>query len=59
VAVITSALHEITERGLTLMQDKQPELQERLQEAHDLFSTIEQEFPTLLKDLEKKRNQQD
>ena len=54
---LMSALHEIAERGLNLMQEKPPELQERLQEAHDLFSFIEQEFPALLKDLEKKRSQ--
>ena len=53
---LMSALHEITERGLTLMQEKPAQLQERLQEAHDLFSYIEQEFPTLLNALEKKRN---
>ena len=55
---LMSALHEIAERGLNLMQEKPPELQERLQEAHDLFSFIEQEFPALLKALEKKRSQQ-
>lgn len=54
---LMSALHEIAERGLSLLQDKSPELQERLQEAHDLFSFIEQEFPTLLNALEKKRSQ--
>lgn len=55
---LMSALHEITERGLFLMQEKPPELQQRLQEAHDLFSFIEDEFPTLLKALEMKRSQQ-
>jgi len=55
---LMSALHEITERGLILMQEKPPELQQRLQEAHDLFSFIEDEFPTLLKALEMKRSQQ-
>jgi DNA-binding transcriptional regulator GbsR (MarR family) len=54
---LMSALHEITERGLNLMQEQPPDLQERLQEAHDLFSFIEQEFPALLKALEKKRSQ--
>ena len=54
---LMSALHEIAERGLELLQDKEPELQERLQEAHDLFSFIEQEFPALLTALEKKRFQ--
>jgi DNA-binding transcriptional regulator GbsR (MarR family) len=52
---LISALHEIAERGLALMENKSPELQERLQEAHDLFSFIEQEFPALLSKLEEKR----
>jgi DNA-binding transcriptional regulator GbsR (MarR family) len=41
-------LHQITERGLELMQAKSPELQERLQEAHDLFSSLEAEYPIWL-----------
>jgi len=52
---LMSALHQIAERGLTFMEGKPPELKERLQEAHDMFSFIEQEFPTLLKVLESKR----
>ena len=54
---LMSALHQITERGMALMTDHPPALRERLQEAHDLFSFIEQEFPTLLNTLEKQRNQ--
>jgi len=54
---LMSALHQITERGMVLMTDHPPALRERLQEAHDLFSFIEQEFPTLLNTLEKQRNQ--
>ncbi len=50
-----SALHEITERGLALMEGKPAGLKERLMEAHDLFSLMEQEFPALLKTLEQKR----
>jgi hypothetical protein len=50
-----SALHQITERGLSLMEGKSPDLKKRLQEAHDLFSFIEEEFPALLKVLEEKR----
>jgi hypothetical protein len=50
-----SALHEIAERGMTLMKGKTPALRERLLEAHDLFSTVEQEFPALLNSLEAKR----
>ena len=52
---LMSALHQITERGLSLMNDKSPDLKVRLEEAHDLFSFIEQEFPALLKALEEKR----
>jgi hypothetical protein len=50
-----AALHQITERGMALMEaeGKPPQLRQRLQEAHDLFSFIEQEFPTLLASLEK------
>jgi DNA-binding transcriptional regulator GbsR (MarR family) len=55
---LMSALHQITERGLSLIEGKSPELKERLQEAHDLFSFIEQEFPALLKALEAKRGDQ-
>ncbi|HJW89287.1 MAG: hypothetical protein A2Z16_12910 [Chloroflexi bacterium RBG_16_54_18] len=54
---LMSALHQITERGLALMEDQPSQLKERLQEAHDLFSFIEQEFPALLKRLETERNQ--
>jgi DNA-binding transcriptional regulator GbsR (MarR family) len=52
---LMAALHEIAERGLVLMKGKSPALRERLQEAHDLFSTVEQEFPALLDTLEVKR----
>jgi DNA-binding transcriptional regulator GbsR (MarR family) len=54
---LMAGLHQIAERGLALMADQPPQLQERLQEAHDLFSFIEQEFPALLNRLEKERNQ--
>jgi len=52
---LMSALHQITERGFSLINKKSPEMKERLQEAHDLFSFIEQEFPALLNTLEKRR----
>jgi DNA-binding transcriptional regulator GbsR (MarR family) len=52
---LMAALHQIAERGIALMQDKPPALKERLQEAHDLFSFVEQEFPALLEALEKQR----
>jgi hypothetical protein len=49
---LMSELHKITERGLALMENKPPELKERLLEAHDLFSYLEEHFPSLLKALE-------
>jgi len=45
---LMSGLHQITERGMQLMASKPIPLRERLQEAHDLFSNIEQEFPPIL-----------
>lgn len=53
---LISALHEIAERGLLIVAEKPPELRARLQEAHDLFSFIEQEFPALLDRLEKRHD---
>jgi hypothetical protein len=52
---LMAALHQITERGMALMEaeGKPAQLRQRLQEAHDLFSYIEQEFPALLEPLEK------
>jgi DNA-binding transcriptional regulator GbsR (MarR family) len=52
---LMAALHQITERGLGLLADKPAELRQRLQEAHDLFSFIEQKFPALLETLENGR----
>jgi DNA-binding transcriptional regulator GbsR (MarR family) len=51
---LMSGLHQITERGMALMTDKPAPLKERLQEAHDLFSYIEQEFPSILEKIAKK-----
>ncbi len=45
---LMAGLHRITERGLALMADKPEPLKERLLEAHDLFSSIEHEFPSIL-----------
>jgi DNA-binding transcriptional regulator GbsR (MarR family) len=50
-------LHKITERGLGLLDEKSEEMRERLLEAHDLFSMIEERFPTLLEHLEQERQQ--
>ena len=43
-----ASLHEIAEHGLELLEDRDPALRERLQEAHDMFSLIEEELPALL-----------
>lgn len=43
-----SALHRVAEQGLALLQDQEPALKARLQEGHDLFSHIEDNFPALL-----------
>jgi DNA-binding transcriptional regulator GbsR (MarR family) len=48
-------LHKITERGLVLMDGRPEEMKERLLEAHDLFSMLEDGFPTLERYLEKER----
>jgi DNA-binding transcriptional regulator GbsR (MarR family) len=52
---LMKALHQITERGLKLMEGKSPELTARLEEAHDLFSLMEERFPALLETLENER----
>lgn len=54
---LMSALHAITERGMTLLTEKPSDMQERLLEAHDLFSTLEEKFPAILEQLEQDRNQ--
>ena len=51
---LMSGLHQITERGLALLVDKPEPLKERLQEAHDLFSNIEIEFPSILQKITKR-----
>jgi DNA-binding transcriptional regulator GbsR (MarR family) len=54
---LMAELHQITERGIILMDGKPPELRERLLEAHDLFSLMEERFPDLLKTLEQERSE--
>jgi DNA-binding transcriptional regulator GbsR (MarR family) len=49
-----ASLHQLAERGLGLLQDRDPALSERLQEAHDMFSLIEKELPGLLERIEAK-----
>jgi DNA-binding transcriptional regulator GbsR (MarR family) len=47
-----ASLHQIAEEGLELLQDRDPALRDRLQEAHDMFSLIEEELPALLERVE-------
>jgi hypothetical protein len=42
-------------RGLGLLQGRDPALRDRLQEAHDMFSLIEEALPVLLKHIEEQR----
>lgn len=50
---LMAELHQIAERGLELLQNEAPALKERLQEAHDMFSLIETEFPLMLERFER------
>ncbi len=43
-----ASLHQIAERGLELLGGRAAAARERLQEAHDMFSLIEEELPALL-----------
>ena len=51
--LLMSELHQITERGLEMLRDRDPELRERLQEAHDMFSLFEEHYPELLDHFER------
>lgn len=48
-----SALRKMTERGLELMEGQDSDLNRRLQEARDLFSYMEREYPLLIERWEK------
>ena len=52
---LMASLHQIAEQGLMLLEDQPPALRERLQEAHDMFSQIEEELPALLRRIENER----
>jgi DNA-binding transcriptional regulator GbsR (MarR family) len=52
---LMASLHHIAERGLELLKDESPAMRARLQEAHDMFSQIEQELPVLLERIETER----
>jgi len=45
---LMASLHQIAERGLELVEGEDPAIRAHLQEAHDMFSLIEQELPALL-----------
>jgi len=48
-------LHQLAERGLELLADKSPQRRVWLEEMHDVYAFLKQEFPTLLKRWEQKR----
>jgi DNA-binding transcriptional regulator GbsR (MarR family) len=50
-----SALRKMAERGLELMEGQDSELKLRLQEARDLFSHMEREYPLLIERWEKEQ----
>ena len=52
-----ASLHQIAERGLELLKDEDPALRERLQEAHDMFSLIEDQLPTILDRIDEQRKE--
>ena len=55
---LMAELHHIAERGLDMLRDRSPALQERLQEAHDMFSMVETHYPALLDRFEEERSSQ-
>ena len=50
-----SSLHQTTEQGLALLKDEDSILRTRSQEAHDMFSLIEEALPSLLKRIDAQR----
>ena len=52
---LMASLHQIAEQGLELLKNEPAALREHLQEAHDMFSLIEEELPALLKHIEEER----
>ena len=52
---IMAALHDITDRGLALLDGKTAKLRLRLEEAHDIFEFVEKEFPDWLDRMAAKR----
>jgi hypothetical protein len=52
---IMAALHDITDRGLGILEGKPASLRTRLEEAHDVFEFVEKEFPDWLARMATKR----
>ena len=52
---LMASLHQIAEQGLELLKEEPLAQRERLQEAHDMFSQIEEELPALLRRIENER----
>jgi DNA-binding transcriptional regulator GbsR (MarR family) len=48
-------LHQLSERGLELLEAEPPELRQRIQDMHDLYSYVEAELPILIERWEQKR----
>jgi DNA-binding transcriptional regulator GbsR (MarR family) len=45
---VMTGLHQVVERGLVLVDGREPALNQRLLEAHDLYAFLERELPALL-----------
>ncbi len=52
---VMTGLHQMVERGLVLLDGSDPELKERLLEAHDLYAFLERELPALFQRWEAER----
>jgi DNA-binding transcriptional regulator GbsR (MarR family) len=48
-------LHQLAEEGLELLEAEPPELRQRIQDMHDLYSYVETELPVLIERWEQKR----
>ena len=51
------SLHQVAERGLEMLADKDPQLKKRLQEMQHVCSFWERELPVLIKQLEQTRSE--
>lgn len=49
------SIRELADRGLELLEGKSPKVRERLDEMRDLYTFLEEEFPSLLERWERKR----